>query len=71
MYIHQVPGRLRISHGTFRCDPVKAGALASRRRDLDGIRSVAFKPKASGIIMHYDPKVQASNCLLALMAEYG
>lgn len=69
MYIHQVPGRLRISHGSFRCDPVKAEALACRRRDLDGIRSVAFKPKASGIIMHYDPKVQDSKRLLTLMAE--
>jgi hypothetical protein len=57
MYIHQVPGRLCISHGTFRCDPVKAEALACRRRDhLDGIRSVAFKPKASGIISTMTPR---------------
>ena len=69
MYIHQVTGRLRISHGAFRCDPVKAEALASRRRDLEGIRSVALKPKASGITIHYDPKVQDSKRLLTLMAE--
>lgn len=71
MYIHQVPGRLRISHGTFRCDPVKAEALASRLRDLEGIRLVALNPKAGSITIHYDPKVQDSKRLLSLMAENG
>ncbi len=71
MYIHQVPGRLRISHGTFRCDPVKAEALANRLRDLDGIRSVALNPKAGSITIHYDPKIQDGDGLLRMMSASG
>ncbi len=71
MYVHHVPGRLRISHVSFRCAPARAEALVALLDEVAGVRSAAINPKAGSITIHYDPQRQSRAGLLLLLEQYG
>ena len=46
LYIHHVPGRLRVCTQACRCQPSRVAAAARRLSDLDGIGEIAVNARA-------------------------
>lgn len=71
LYIHHVPGRLRVRTQSLRCQPGRVAAAARRLADLEGIGEVAINPRAGSITVHYDPARRTQGELLGLIEELG
>ena len=71
LYIHHVPGRLRVRTQSFRCQPGKVEKAARRLSELEGIGEVAINARAGSITVHYDPDQRTQGELLALLQDLG
>jgi copper chaperone CopZ len=71
LYIHHVPGRLRVWTQSLRCQPGKIEAAAGRLRESAGIDAVAVNIRAGSITVHYDPAQRTQAELLAMLEEIG
>ncbi len=71
LYIHHVPGRLRVRTQAFRCQPSRIRAAADRLAGLDGIQEVAANAQAGSITVHYDPQLRTQAELLGLLEDFG
>jgi hypothetical protein len=71
LYIHHVPGRLRVRTQSFRCQPGKIEQAARRLSELDGIGEVAVNTRAGSITVHYDPEQRTQGELLGMLEALG
>lgn len=71
LYIHHVPGRLRVRAQAFRCEPGRAEAAARKLTDQAGIERVSINARAGSITVHYDPAQRSQGELLAMLEGLG
>ena len=71
LYIHHVPGRLRVRTQAFRCRPGHVEEAARSLCALDGIENVAINAQAGSITVRYDPERRTQGELLAVLEEIG
>lgn len=71
LYIHHVPGRLRVRTQAFRCQPSRIEAASRQLAELDGIEEIAVNPRAGSITLRYDPSKRTQGELLGMLQEFG
>lgn len=71
LYIHHVPGRLRVRTQAFRCQPSRVEAAARQLVALEGVDEVKVNAHAGSITVRYDPAQRTQGELLAVMEELG
>lgn len=71
LYIHHVPGRLRVRAQAFRCQPNQVAAVARQLLALDGVDDVKVNAHAGSITICYDPTQLTQGELLATMESLG
>jgi hypothetical protein len=71
LYIHHVPGRLRVRTDAFRCQPDRAEAAARRLFALEGITDVTINRHAGSITVRYNPDLRNQGELIALLEDVG
>ena len=71
LYIHHVPGRLRVRTQSFRCQPSRVAATARRLSDLGGVGEVTISAQAGSITVQYDPAQRTQLGLLGLIEALG
>jgi hypothetical protein len=71
LYIHHVPGRLRVRTQAFRCQPSQVAAAARQLLALDGVDDVKINTHAGSITICYDPTQLTQGELLATMESLG
>jgi copper chaperone CopZ len=71
LYIHHVPGRLRVRTESFRCRANLAEAARARLSGLDGVSDVAINPRSGSITVRYEPGRCTQAELLGVLEEAG
>lgn len=71
LYIHHVPGRLRVRTRAFRCSPGRAAEALARLRALDGIHQATHNADAGSLTVLYDPRQRTHGELLAVLEDLG
>jgi hypothetical protein len=71
LYIHHVPGRLRVRTQAFRCQPSRIEQAARQLRAAEGVRGVAVNAAAGSITVQYDPDLCTHKALLAVLEDLG
>lgn len=71
LYIHHVPGRLRVRTQSLRCQPSRIMQAARELSDLPGVGEVSINAKAGSITVRYDPERHCQGELLAVLEEVG
>jgi copper chaperone CopZ len=71
LYIHHVPGRLRVRAQAFRCQPNQVAAVARQLLAMDGVDDVKVNAHAGSITICYDPTQLTQGELLATMEGLG
>ncbi len=71
LYIHHVPGRLRVRTHAFRCQPGRVEAAARQLAALGGVDEVKVNAQAGSITVRYDPAERTQTELLAVMEDFG
>ena len=71
LYIHHVPGRLRVRTQAFRCQPARVEAAARQLAALEGVGEVKINAQAGSITIRYDPAERTQTELLAVMEDLG
>lgn len=71
LYIHHVPGRLRVRAQAFRCQPNQVAAVARQLLAIDGVDDVKVNAHAGSITICYDPTQLTQGELLATMESLG
>ncbi|MBK1617534.1 hypothetical protein CKO42_03515 [Lamprobacter modestohalophilus] len=70
-YIHHVPGRIRVRSKAFQCHGERAQQAQIRLLAMDGVRDVKINPRASSILVQYDPECLSRVELFAALEELG
>lgn len=71
LYIHHVPGRLRVRTQAFRCQPNRIQQAAHRLRATEGVKDVEIRAAAGSITVRYDPERCTRDSLLAVLEDFG
>lgn len=71
LYIHHVPGRLRVRTQAFRCQPSRVQQAAQRLRAMEGVGDVEINSAAGSITVRYDPDRCTHRALLAVLEDLG
>jgi len=71
LYIHHVPGRLRVRTQAFRCQPSRMEDAARKLVALAGVDEVKVNASAGSITVRYDPGQRTQDELLRAMEELG
>lgn len=71
LYIHHVPGRLRVRTQAFRCQPSRIQQATRRLRATEGVSDVAINAAAGSITVRYDPDRCTHNALLEVLQDLG
>lgn len=70
-YIHHIPGRIRVRSKAFRCQGERARNAQAQLMGMDGVRDVQINPRASSIVVQYDPERLSRVELFATLEELG
>jgi copper chaperone CopZ len=70
-YIHHIPGRIRVRSKAFRCQGERAQVAQAQLMAMDGVRDVQINPRASSIVVQYDPDRMSRAELFATLEELG
>jgi copper chaperone CopZ len=70
-YIHHIPGRIRVRSKAFRCHGERARTAQAQLMAMDGVRDVQINPRASSIVVQYDPERLSRAELFATLEELG
>ena len=71
LYIHHVPGRLRVRTRAFRCSPGRAAEAVARVRALEGVHQATVNADAGSLTVLYDPARRGQGELLAVLEDLG
>lgn len=71
VYVHQVPGRVRIRTAWIARCPQRAEQAGAEVRALAGVSCVELNPRADSVIVHYDPVRLSAQAVLNRMAAAG
>lgn len=71
LYIHHVPGRLRVRTQAFRCQPSRIEQATRQLRATEGVRGVAVNAAAGSITVQYDPERCTHKGLLEVLEDLG
>jgi hypothetical protein len=71
LYIHHVPGRLRVRTQALRCRPGHIEEAASRLSALAGVESAQVNRHAGSITVRYDPEIRTHEELLDVLRDLG
>lgn len=71
LYIHHIPGRLRVRTQSFRCRPGQIESASRGLSSLEGVNDVAVNARAGSITVRYDPGQCTQGELLAVLEELG
>lgn len=71
LYIHHVPGRLRVRTQAFRCQPSRIQQAARELRTTEGVRDVAVNSAAGSVTVRYDPSRCTHKALLGVLEDFG
>ncbi|AGA91598.1 hypothetical protein Thimo_2902 [Thioflavicoccus mobilis 8321] len=71
LYIHHVPGRLRVRTQALRCKPGQIDEAVHRLTALEGVQAAAVNRHAGSITVHYDPKRHGHEELLDVLRDLG
>lgn len=71
LYIHHVPGRLRVRTQALRCQPSRIQQAAYRLRATEGVSDVMVNKAAGSITVCYDPDRCTHNALLEVLQDLG
>jgi copper chaperone CopZ len=71
LYIHHVPGRIRVRTKAFRCRSEKAQAAERQLKAMAGVRQVRVNPHAGSITVHYDTAELEQSDLLTALEQLG
>ncbi len=69
VYLHEVPGRLRIQIPALKRSPLRAQQVQDLLEDLSGIKSTSVNTVTGSIIIHYDPDILHSGAILTLLSR--
>lgn len=70
VYIHQVPGRIRIRTEAIKKNPDVAEAVGQTLLGITGIRACRINRYAGSIVIHYDTHVLTAETIQALCQKY-
>lgn len=70
-YIHHIPGRIRVRSKAFQCYGDRALKAQGRLLAMDGVREVKINPRASSILVQYDPDRLTRAELFAALEDLG
>jgi copper chaperone CopZ len=70
-YIHHIPGRIRVRSKAFRCHGERARTAQAQLMAMDGVRDVQINPRASSIVVQYDPERLSRAELFVTLEELG
>jgi hypothetical protein len=65
LYLHEVPGRLRIKTPDLKRNPKKARILQRRLNSLAGVESASVNSVTGSLLVHYDPEIVRSEAILS------
>jgi copper chaperone CopZ len=71
VYVHRVPGRLRVRSGVVKQNPKKASELLTAIGTVPGVKSVDVNTVTGSILVHHDPFRLSSDDLLAVLGAQG
>lgn len=71
LYIHHVPGRLRVRTQALRCQPGRIEEAVRRLRATEGVGQVAVNAAAGSITIRYDANLCTQRELLAVLEDLG
>jgi hypothetical protein len=69
VYLHEVPGRLRIKVPELKRNPRKAHSLPRRLTGFAGVLSASINPTTGSLLVHYDPDILPSEALLSYVCR--
>lgn len=70
MYIHQIPGRLRIRTQSIRKNPDMAEMIGQTLLEVNGIQSYRVNRHAGSIVVHYDTNILTDQVVSELCRQY-
>lgn len=71
VYVHHVPGRLRVRIPAALAAPTDTARLIAVLRALDGVADARVNPRARSLVIEYDPEAVAVENILDRIKEVG
>ncbi len=71
IYIHNVPGRLRIKNDILKRDPDSADEIRMALSTIRGIGTVDINITTGSVLVHYNPKVTSGNEIARFLEKRG
>lgn len=71
VYIHHVPGRLRVRVASLKCQPSRILAAARQLRELPGVADISINASAGSVTVRYDAGQHSQGELLAVLEQVG
>lgn len=71
MYVHHVPGRLRVRSHRVKKNEQQALSATAWLRSLPGVSSAHANTVTGSLTLHYDPSLTGGGTLLAALKEAG
>ncbi|MHC1743906.1 MAG: HMA2 domain-containing protein [Syntrophobacteraceae bacterium] len=71
VYVHEVPGRLRVKSSLIKGNLYKARELEQIASDIPGVSSATANPTTGSIVVQYNPAMLGSETLLSAFADSG
>ncbi len=68
LYLHEVPGRLRIKVPDLKRNPRKAHDLQRRLNGFAGVLSASVNSVTGSLLVHYDPRILGSEAILSYLS---
>ncbi len=69
LYLHEVPGRLRIKVPDLKRNPQKARTLQRRLNGFAGVLSASVNSITGSLLVHYDPQISRSEAILSYVSR--
>jgi hypothetical protein len=69
LYLHEVPGRLRIKAPDLKRNPRKARSLQRGLNSFAGVLSASVNSVTGSLLVHYDPEIVRSEAILSYVTR--